>query len=141
MSTDPDLGVQAAGPEDTTTKRPERVIAKPGADSRLESLHSLYNSYKAEAQAAQQKFDDLKKAIVAELEASYTEDERPSKAYEIPSSLYGPAITVFYKSQEYLPSESIKANFPDIYETFKKTKVFSEVRESQAGKGRGGRRK
>jgi hypothetical protein len=133
--------LEDAQPEvSSETPRPERVIVQPGADSRLESLHALYNSYKQDFQDAKERFESLKKSIVAELEKQYTEDDRPSHAYEVPASAYGPALTIYYKSSEYMPDSAIRDNFPDIWDQFHREKKYSEVRESQAGKSRGGRR-
>ncbi len=132
---DPTAGIQATSPEDT--KQPERVIARPGQNSRLEALHAEWNTRKAEFEAAQARFNELKRAMTAELEAEYTGSSRPSKSYVIPASIYGPEIAIYYKEQDYLPSKPIKDNFPEIYNAFKQKKTFSEVRESQAGKPRG----
>lgn len=140
-------GAQALSPEGaetqvtTETKRPERVVVRPAADSRLEGLHAQYEVLKQAEVDAKQAFSSLKNAIAAELEALYAGDDRPSDAYEVPASIYGPALTIYYKSQVYLPSDPIKQFFPEIYNQFKQQKVFTEVRASQAGQSRGGRRK
>jgi hypothetical protein len=119
------------------TERPERVIVQPSQDSKLEALHSLYNTLKQEETEAKRKFRELKSAITAELEALYPGDERPSHAYVVPASMYGPELTVYYKSQDYMPDSVIREHFPDIWEAFKKEKHFSEVREKPAGRPRG----
>jgi hypothetical protein len=113
---------------------------KPDADSRLEALHSLYNSYKDAAAAAATQFAELKKAIAAELEAQYPGKSRPSHAYVVPASMYGPELTIYYKSQYYLPDASVRDHFPEIWDQFKREKKFTEVREAQAGKPRGRRK-
>lgn len=120
--------------------RPERVMVKPGTDSRLEALHSVYNTLKQEETEAKRKFSELKKAITAELEALYPGESRPSHAYVVPASMYGPELTVYYKTQDYMPDSLIRENFPEIWETFKREKQFSEVRESQTGRPRGKRK-
>jgi hypothetical protein len=51
--------------------------------------------------------------------------------------MYGPELTVYYKSQDYMPDSVIREHFPDIWEAFKKEKHFSEVREKPAGRPRG----
>ena len=138
--TDPVAGTQAeevTSPEGTEDERPERVIVQPGENSKLEALHSLYNVLKQEETEARRKFKELKSAITAELEALYPGDDRPSHAYVVPASIYGPELTVYYKSQDYIPDSVIREHFPSIWEAFKKEKKFSEVREAQHGRPRG----
>jgi hypothetical protein len=53
--------------------------------------------------------------------------------------MYGPELTVYYKSQWYLPDAPIREMFPEIWEGFKREKHFTEVREAQAGRPRGRR--
>jgi len=127
------------GSEGTKVERPERVIAKPEADSRLEALHAQYEPLKQAEIEAKRKFSELKAAISAELETLYSGDARPEHAYVVPASMYGPELTIYYKSQYYLPDASIRDNFPDIWEQFKREKKFTEVRASQAGRPRGRR--
>lgn len=126
-------------PESTA---PERAIVKPAANSRLEGLLCEYEQRKSEAAEAESKFKELKAAIVAELEGLYPDEStRPTVAYEIPSSLMYPALVMQYKVQWYLPADSVKTHLPEFYEAFKKEKSYPELRESQKGKGMGGRRK
>lgn len=128
-----------AGPESSA---PERVIVKPVRNSKLEGLLCEYAQRKAEAAEYEQKFKDLKAAIIAELEAAYPDPEtRPTEAYEITASQMYPALTLQYKKSWYLPVDSIRDNLPQVYAAFKKLKTYAELRESQKGKGTGGRRK
>lgn len=136
--TTPELCDETA-PESTA---PERAIVKPAANSRLEGLLCEYEQRKSEAAEAESKFKELKAAIVAELEGLYPDEStRPTAAYEIPASLMYPNLIWQYKTSEYLPAASIKEYLPDVYAAFKKPKNYWELRESQKGKGMGGRRK
>lgn len=118
-------------------KAPERVIVQPARESRLESLLCLYEQKKTAAQDAERTFKELKSAIAAELETLYSDlDKRPTQAYEIPGTVMYPPLVLQYKESWYLPVDSIRDNLPNVYEAFKKRKVYQELRESQAGKGR-----
>jgi hypothetical protein len=117
--------------------RPERVIASPAPDSRLEALHAQYKPLKEAFEQAQQAFKELKAAITAELETEYQGNARPSEAYEIPASAYGPPLTIYYKHSKYMPDSVIREFFPEIWKDFARDKSYSEVRESQQGRRRG----
>jgi hypothetical protein len=125
--------VPEAAPEST---RPERVIVKPPKDSRLEALMCEFAMRQKAAQDAAQKFKELKEGIAAELEALYPEEIRPTEAFEIPGTFMYDAITMNYKSEPYLPAAAIREHLPQVYDAFKKFKVYSEIRVSQRGKGR-----
>lgn len=113
------------------------MIAVPAQDSRLEALHAQYRQAKEQAEEYKRKFDDLKAAITRELEDTYQGDDRPVKAYEIPASVYGPALTVYYKSSEYVPADTLRKLFPGIWSEFKQqTATYTEVRENSQGKPR-----
>lgn len=128
---------QITGQPAEAPQRPERVIVRPGKESRLEALLALYRPYKDEAAAAKQKFDDLKASISAELEAAFEGDARPSDAYEIPASAMWPQITFQRKSQPYLPTAKIREFLPDVYKAFAGVKEYWEMRESTRGQRRG----
>jgi hypothetical protein len=119
-------------PGEGAPARPERVIVKPPRDSRLEALLCLYESRKAEDARTEREFKELKAAILAELEDIFTGSARPETAYEIAPTVMYPALTVSYKSQEYLPVSVIREHFPEIFEKFKVRKpTFAEIREAR----------
>jgi hypothetical protein len=112
-------------------KRPERVLVKPDPDSRLASLLCLYETRKAEADAAEKAYDELKKSVLTELEAMTSEDERPSKAYDIVGSPMWPPVSYTYISKFYLSNPMIREHLPEVYEAFKKEQHHWELRKAR----------
>jgi hypothetical protein len=130
----PETGAEGESPD-----RPERVIVAPEPDSRLQSLLAEYEQRKTEAEEAETRFRELKAAITSELEDRYQDDDRPVKGYEIPATAYNPAITVSYRTKEYLPAAKIREHFPKIWDSFKQASQYAEVSVSRKGQRRGKR--
>lgn len=112
-------------------KRPERVLVKPDPDSRLAALLCLYETYKAEYDAAEAKYEELKKSILVELQGMVPADEQPLKAYDIPGSAMYPPVSYTYHSSFYLSNPKIREYLPDVYEAFKTEKSYWEMRRSK----------
>jgi hypothetical protein len=117
-------------------KAPARVVVKPAPDSRLEGLLTLFKSRQEASAAAETAFKDLKRAILAELEALYPEAARPTEAYEVPATALYPQLTFQYKEVPYLPAPRIREFLPAVYDAFHGVKRYWELRET----GKGGKR-
>jgi hypothetical protein len=112
-------------------KRPERVLVKPDPDSRLAGLLCLYETYKAEADAADAKYEELKKSILVELQGMFPADEQPLKAYDIPGSAMYPPVSYTYHSSFYLSNPLIREHMPQVFEAFKQKKQYWEMRRGR----------
>jgi hypothetical protein len=101
--------------------RPETVIVEVPKESRLEQLLCLEETYRAEHEAADARWDEWKKAVTAELQQQYPGDAAPAKAFEIHGSAMWKALRIsWHDGKEYLPTDLIKAHIPRVWEAFKK---------------------
>ena len=113
-------------------QRPERVLVKPDPDSRLAGLLCLYETRKAEHNAAEAAYKELGKSILSELmEMHPDEDTRPTKAFDIPGCDMYPPVSYTYVSKYYLSNPLIREHMPDVYEAFKKEQAYWELRRGK----------
>lgn len=113
-------------------QRPERVLVKPHPDSRLAGLLCLYETRKAEADAAKAAYKELKASILAELTEMFPDEEdQPLKSYDIPGCDMYPPVSYTYVSKFYLSNPLIRQHMPAVYEAFKKEQSHWELRRGK----------
>jgi len=104
-----------------STERPEVVVVEVPKDSRLEALLCLEEKRRAEHEAAEAAWTELKSGITAELERMYPGSAAPVKGFEIPAGPMWKAIAVSWRDgKEYLPADLIRAHIPQVWDAFKK---------------------
>ena len=96
----------------------ETVIVQPAPDSPLEALLCLYEPNKEELDAAKEKWETYRSALVAALR-DYDADENV-KTYDVPAGRMWPGISVAWQDgSEYLPTDLIKKHIPKVWDAFK----------------------
>jgi hypothetical protein len=124
-------GEPAAAPADEE-KQPARVLVKPPAESRLETLLCEFEVKQAAAKQADDAFKELKSAILAELRSLYPGKTAPTEAYDIPGTRMYPSIVFSFKSQPYLPTGKIKDYLPAVYEAFRANKTYWQCEKAKS---------
>ena len=103
------------------TDRPEVVIVDVPKESRLEQLLCREEKVRAAYAAAEAERDELRKAVIAEVEALYPGNRAPTKGYEIPGGpMWNPLRLSWHEGREYLEDSLIKEHIPQIWDAFKK---------------------
>lgn len=96
--------------------RDKTVIVQVEKDSRLEALLTTYEAVKDRRDEADEAYDQLTSAVLAELKALYPAGD--IKVYDIPGCRMWPPLAYGYQRSAYLPGPKIREFLPAVWDSF-----------------------